>query len=183
MLNAVSWSDGMNFELESAVEVLRGTPATVAAMVSGLSGDWTAGSGRQDDWGVFDVVGHLIHADETDWIPRAEVILAQGEDRNFPPFDRFGQFEKSRGKTLDGLLDEFDAIRKECIRTVRGWNLTDEQLGFQGVHPEFGEVSLRQLLATWVVHDLTHIRQIATIMAKKYEDAVGPWKAYLSILK
>jgi len=173
----------MEFELEKATEVLGRTPAVVRSMVSGLSDDWTASSELKDVWGVFDVVGHLIHADETDWIPRAEVILAQGEDRDFPPFDRFGQFEKSRGKTLSELLDEFDAIRKECIATVRGWELTDEKLELRGVHPEFGEVSLRQLLATWVVHDLTHIRQIATIMAKKYEDAVGPWKAYLSILQ
>ena len=173
----------MEFELEKATEVLGRTPAVVRSMVSGLSDDWTASSELKDVWGVFDVVGHLIHADETDWIPRAEVILAQGEDRDFPPFDRFGQFEKSRGKTLSELLDEFDAIRKECIATVRGWELTDEKLELRGVHPEFGEVSLRRLLATWVVHDLTHIRQIATIMAKKYEDAVGPWKAYLSILQ
>ena len=173
----------MEFELEKATEVLGRTPAVVRSMVSGLSDDWTSSSGRQDEWGVFDVVGHLIHADETDWILRAEVMLAQGEDRDFPPFDRFGQFEKSRGKTLSELLDEFDAIRKECIATVRGWELTDEKLELRGVHPEFGEVTLKQLLATWVVHDLTHIRQIATIMAKKYEVAVGPWKAYLSILK
>jgi hypothetical protein len=180
--NAVNWCD-MDLHMGTAVEVLRSTPATVRAMVGGLSDEWTAGSSRQDDWGVFDVVGHLIHADETDWIPRAEVILRQREDRNFPPFDRFGQFEKTRGKVLGELLDEFEAIRKECLATVRGWNLTDERLELRGLHPEFGEVSLRQLLATWVVHDLTHIRQIATIMAKKYEDAVGPWKAYLSILQ
>ena len=173
----------MDFQLDRAIEILGSTPATVRAMVGELSDEWTAGSGRQDDWGVFDVVGHLIHADETDWIPRAEVILRRGEDRNFPPFDRFGQFEKSRGKTLGDLLDEFAAIREGCLATVSGWGLTDEQLGLRGVHPEFGEVTLRQLLATWVVHDLTHVRQIATIMAKKYEDAVGPWKAYLSILK
>jgi len=173
----------MEFELEKATEVLGRTPAVVRSMVSGLSDDWTASSELKDVWGVFDVVGHLIHADETDWIPRAEVILAQGEDRDFPPFDRFGQFEKSRGKTLSELLDEFDAIRKECIATVRGWELTDEKLELRGVHPEFGEVTLKQLLATWVVHDLTHIRQIATIMAKKYEEAAGPWKAYLSILQ
>ena len=173
----------MEFELEKATEVLGRTPAVVRSMVSGLSDDWTASSELKDVWGVFDVVGHLIHADETDWIPRAEVILAQGEDRDFPAFDRFGQFEKSRGKTLSELLDEFDAIRKECIATVRGWELTDEKLELRGVHPEFGEVTLKQLLATWVVHDLTHIRQIATIMAKKYEEAAGPWKAYLSILQ
>jgi hypothetical protein len=172
----------MDFRSDQAFEILGSTPATVRTMVGGLSEGWTEGSGRQDEWGVFDVVGHLIHADETDWIPRAEVILAQGEDRNFPPFDRFGQFEKSRGKTLGHLLNEFDTIREGCLATVRGWDLTEERLELRGVHPEFGEVSLRQLLATWVVHDLTHIRQIAMITAKKYEDAVGPWKAYLSIL-
>lgn len=151
-------------------------------MVGGLSNEWTASSGREDDWGVFDVVGHLIHADETDWIPRAEVILAQGDNRNFTPFDRFGQFEKAKGKTLGDLLDEFDEARRECLRTLSGWQLSDAQLELRGVHPEFGEVTLRQLLATWVVHDLTHIRQIATIMAKKYEQAVGPRKAYTSVL-
>ena len=172
----------MEFEMEKAAEVLASTPGVVRSMVRGLSDDWTASSGRQDDWGVFDIVGHLIHADETDWIPRAEVILAQGEDRNFPPFDRFGQFEKADGKTLGVLLDEFDAVRRACLATLRGWNLTDDQLELRGVHPEFGDVNLRQLLSTWVVHDLTHIRQMATVMAKKYGDAVGPWKAYLSIL-
>lgn len=173
----------MRFDLVNAVDVLSSTPATVRAMVGGLSEDWTASSGDEGDWGVFDVVGHLIHADETDWVPRAEVILAQGGDRNFPPFDRFGQFEKSRGKTLHRLLDQFENVREGCLATVAGWNLTEEQLELRGVHAEFGEVSLRQLLATWVVHDLTHIRQIATIMASKYENAVGPWRAYLSILK
>lgn len=173
----------MEFDLEKAAGVLRNTPGIVRAMVTGLSDEWTASSGDQGDWGVFDVVGHLVHADETDWIPRAEVILAQGADRDFPPFDRFGQFDKARGKTLAQLLEDFDAVRKECLATLQGWKLTDEQLDLRGVHPEFGEVTLGQLLATWVVHDLTHIRQIATIMAKKYENAVGPWKAYLSILK
>lgn len=183
MRRRVVFCEDMEFELERTVEVLGATPAVVRAMVGGLSEKWTASSGREDDWGVFDVVGHLIHADETDWIPRAEVILAQGEDRNFPPFDRFGQFEKAKGKTLGVLLDEFDEVRRGCLAALRGWNLTDELLELRGVHPEFGEVRLRQLLATWVVHDLTHIRQIATVMAKKYEGAVGPWKAYLSILK
>jgi hypothetical protein len=173
----------MQFVLGKAIEILERTPATVRAMVEGVSEDWTASSGKEDDWGVFDVVGHLIHADETDWIPRAEVILAQREDRNFPPFDRVGQFEKSQGKTLGELLDEFHEIRKKCLDVVTGRGLTGEKMALRGVHPEFGEVTLEQLLATWVVHDLTHVRQIATIMAKKYDEAVGPWKAYLSILK
>jgi uncharacterized damage-inducible protein DinB len=172
----------MEFTLERSAEVLASTPAIVRSMVGGLSDEWTASSGIPDDWGVFDVVGHLIHADRTDWIPRAEVILRQADDRNFPPFDRFGQFESSRGKTLTTLLDEFDAVRREALSTLSEWNLTEEMLELRGVHPEFGQVNLRQLLATWVVHDLTHIRQIANVMARKYEDAVGPWKAYLSIL-
>ena len=172
----------MEFELDKAAGVLGNTPRVVRSMVNALSDGWTASSGDQENWGVFDVVGHLIHADETDWIPRAEVILAQGEDRNFPPFDRFGQFDKARGKTLGVLLDEFDEVRQNCLATLRSWELSDVQLEMRGIHPEFGEVSLRQLLATWVVHDLTHIRQIATVMARKYDKAVGPWKAYLSIL-
>lgn len=173
----------MEFGLEKSIEVLQATPATLRAMVGNLSEDWTAASGQQDDWGVFDVVGHLIHADVTDWIPRAEVILKQGTNRNFPPFDRFGQFERSKGRSLEDLLNDFAAVRAECIRTVKGWDLTDTELELNGIHPEFGEVSLRQLLSTWVVHDLTHIRQIATVMAKKYEAAVGPWREYLSIMK
>ncbi|MDM7920760.1 MAG: DinB family protein [Pyrinomonadaceae bacterium] len=173
----------MEFDLEKALEVLRSTPAAVRALVDELSDDWTMGSGREGDWSVHDVIGHLIHADETDWIPRAEVILQQSGDRNFPPFDRFGHFEKAKGKTVGELLDEFDAVRADCLGTVAGWGLTDAELALTGIHPEFGEVTLGQLLSTWVVHDLTHIRQIATVMARKYEAEVGPWREYLSILK
>ena len=172
----------MDFELGRSIEVLGNTPGVLRSMVSGLSDDWTASSGDQENWGVFDVVGHLVHADEAVWIPRAKVILAQGEDRNFPSFDRFGQFENAKGKTIEVLLDEFDEVRRKSLETIQGWSLTDEQLGLPGIHPEFGDVNLRQLLATWTVHDLTHIRQIAMVMARKYEQAVGPWKAYLSIL-
>jgi hypothetical protein len=134
-------------------------------------------------WSPYDVVGHLIHADETDWIPRARVILAQGDDPTFDTFDRFAMFEKSEGKSIGQLLDEFAGRREECLDILRSWDLTDEQLQLEGNHPELGRVQLRQLLATWVVHDLTHLRQIATLMAKRYQEAVGPWKAYLSILK
>lgn len=172
----------MEFALEDAIPMLESTPATLKAWLGGLPDQWTASSGDEGDWQPFDIVGHLIHADQTDWIPRAKVILAQGEDRNFPPFDRLGQFEKTKGKTLAELLEEFAVIRKECIDELNSWKLTSDQLELKGAHPEFGEVTLGQLLSTWVVHDLTHIRQIATAMAKRYETAVGPWKSYLSIL-
>lgn len=172
----------MEFALERSIEMLSSTPGTLRAWLGGLSDEWTASAGDRENWEPYDIVGHLIHADETDWIPRARIILAQGEDRRFPPFDRYGQFERPQGTPLAELLDEFAAVRKQCLDELTGWNLTPEQLELCGIHPEFGEVSLEQLLSTWVVHDLTHIRQIATVMARRYERAVGPWKAYLSIL-
>lgn len=172
----------MEFALEDAIPMLAATPGTLKAWLGGLPDQWTASSGDEGNWQPLDVVGHLIHADETDWIPRAKVILVQGEDRNFPPFDRLGHIERTKGKTLAELLDEFAVIRKACIDELNYWNLTSEQLELKGFHPEFGEVTLGQLLSTWVVHDLTHIRQIAGAMARRYDTAVGPWKAYLSIL-
>ncbi|MGI8813657.1 MAG: DinB family protein [Pyrinomonadaceae bacterium] len=172
----------MEFSLSRTVEVLSATPGTTRSLLSDLSDDWTASASRED-WGPFDIVGHLIHADQTVWIPRARVIVEQGEDVSFPAFDRAGHHEDVRGKTLPQLLEEFDAARRTSLDTIAGWHLSEAQLDLQGIHPEFGPVTLRQLLATWLVHDLTHLRQIATSMAKKYESAVGPWKEYLSILK
>jgi hypothetical protein len=171
----------MEFTIENAVELLERTPRVVRAMLDGLSDQWTSG-GTETEWAPFDIVGHLIHGEMTDWIPRAKIILDQGESLTFVPFDRLAQFEHSKGKTLAVLLDEFDEARRESLKTLRGWNLSEDQLRLKGMHPELGEVDLSQLLATWVVHDLTHIRQIATFMAKKYTEAVGPWTEYLSIL-
>lgn len=173
----------MKFQIEQAIEILSQTPATIKSLLGNLSDEWIFAEENRDDWNAFDVVGHLIHADETDWIPRAEVILSQGENPTFEPFDRYGQFEKSKGKTLPELLEEFAEIRKQCIENLLAINLTDDKLGLKGIHPELGEVTLENLLATWVVHDLTHIRQIATSLAKKYSENVGVWKEYLSILK
>jgi DinB superfamily len=172
----------MKFDLERSIEVLTATPAAVRALLSDLSDEWTAGTGDRDKWEPYDIVGHYIYAEEADWIPRAKVILAQADNRTFPPFDRYGQFERSAEESLADRLDEFARIRAENIEILRSWELVDEELELKGVHPEFGEVSLRELIATWVVHDLTHIRQLATVIAKRYDDAVGPWKAYLSIL-
>lgn len=173
----------MKFQLEQAIEILAQTPATIKSLLENLSDEWILTEENRDDWNAFDIVGHLIHADETDWIPRAEVILAQGENPTFDAFDRYGQFEKSKGKTLPELFDEFAEIRKQCIDNLRQMNLDEDKLKLKGIHPELGEVTLENLLATWVVHDLTHIRQIVTSMAKKYSENVGVWKEYLSILK
>ena len=176
----------MNFDLARSIEVLGATPKVVRSLLGDLSPEWTeparAGESQDRPWSAFDVVGHLIHGEETDWIPRARIILEQGENRTFVPFDRFAQFENSKGKSLDQLLDRFAALRGQNLETLQRWDLTDVQLDLEGMHPELGRVTMRELLATWVVHDLNHIRQIATAMARQYSDDVGAWREYLSIL-
>ena len=173
----------MNFQLSQTIEILSQTPQTVKSLLENLSDEWVFASDGENSWSPFDVIGHYIHGEETDWITRAEIILAQGENLTFEPFDRFAQFEKSKNKTLSELLETFADLRRKNIETLKSWNLTEEHLNLKGIHPELGEVTLRQLLATWVVHDLTHIRQIVSIMAKRYAENVGEWKAYLSILQ
>ena len=173
----------MNFQIEQAVEILSQTPAVLNALLGNLSGDWTTNTETGDGWSPFDVIGHFIHGEETDWIPRAEIILAQGENPIFEAFDRFAQFEQSKGKTLSELLETFAVLRARNIEILRRLNITPDRLKLKGIHPELGEVNLEQLLSTWVVHDLTHIRQIVTVMAQKYAENVGAWKEYLSILK
>lgn len=173
----------MNFQIEQAVEVLSQTPSVLNSLLGNLSGDWTINKEDAESWSPFDVVGHFIHGEETDWIPRAEIILAQGENPVFVPFDRFAQFEQSKGKTLRELLETFAHLRGKNIETLRRMNITPDDLKLKGIHPELGEVNLEQLLSTWVVHDLTHIRQIVTVLAQKYAKNVGVWKEYLSILK
>lgn len=173
----------MEFQVEKAREILSATPATLRSMLAGLSSEWTREADDPDSWSAYDVVGHLIHGEETDWIPRARIILAQGDDVTFEPFDRFAQFERSKGRTLSELLDRFERLRAENLEILRRLDPTAEQLGLKGMHPELGEVDLAQLLATWVVHDLNHIRQIAVVLARKYSGNVGPWKEYLKILQ
>ena len=173
----------MKFQIEQAVEILSRTSATVNSLLENLSEDWTKSDGDAENWNPFDVVGHFIHGEETDWIPRAEIILAQGENPAFEPFDRFAQFEKSKSKTPGELLEIFADLRRKNLEKLRQMNLTPEQLKLKGIHPELGEVTLEQLLATWVVHDLTHIRQIVAFLAQKYSENVGVWREYLSILK
>lgn len=178
----VIYSREMNFSLPGAIEVLKQTPRTLEAMLKDLSPEWYESSSDQENWNPFDTLGHLIHGEKTDWIPRAEIILAQGENRTFVPFDRLAQFRDSGGESLFDLLAEFKSLRDTNLDQLKGWNLTAEQLALKGAHPELGEVSLEQLIATWTVHDLNHIRQIVTRMAARYTDDVGPWRKYLSIL-
>jgi hypothetical protein len=172
----------MNFDLAASVAVLERTPQTFRAMLGGLSPVWTDATEGPDSWSPWVILGHLIHGERDDWIPRAEIILEQGADRRFTPYDRFAQFQESKGKLLTQLLDEFAELRGQNMATLAGWRITSEQLSLTGEHPEFGSVTLRQLLSTWVAHDLGHIAQTARVMAKQYREAVGPWRAYLPVL-
>jgi hypothetical protein len=172
----------MAFDLNEGIEVLERTPAAFRALLAGLTDGWIAADEGPKTFSPFDNVGHLIHGERTDWIPRARIILAQGAQRRFEPYDRFAQVRESAGKTLAQLLDEFAALRAQNLETLRSWRLSDAQLALMGEHPELGPVTLGQLLATWVAHDLGHLAQTSRVMAKRYREAVGPWRAYLPIL-
>lgn len=172
----------MDFNLESGITVLERTPATLRAMLEGLGPEWSNGTEGPETWSPFDIVGHLIHGERTDWIPRARIILKQGPSRRFTPFDRFAQFRASDGKSLKDLLEEFEELRTESLATLRSWGLDESHLVLEGDHPELGRVTLGQLLATWVAHDLGHIAQAARVMARQYREAVGPWRTYLPVL-
>lgn len=172
----------MNFQLDQAKEVLRRTPATLNSLLSDLPNDWVLSNEGPETWSPYDVIGHLIEGEETDWIPRARLILEHGEDQAFDKFDRFAMFEKSQGKSLLELLAQFEQLRAESLRQLDEMNLTPELLEKHGKHPALGVVTLSQLLSAWVVHDLGHIRQIVRVMAKQYREAIGPWTEYLSIV-
>jgi len=173
----------MDFDLKNGIAILERTPATMRALLDGLSPAWTDATEGPDTWSPYVVIGHLIHGERTDWIPRAQIIRAQGANRTFTPYDRFAQFRESQGRTLIELLDEFTRLRAQNVGTLKSWRLTDAQLALQGQHPELGAVTMRQLLACWVAHDLGHIVQVARVMAKQYREAIGPWTAYLSVMK
>jgi hypothetical protein len=172
----------MEVQLDHVRDVLRRTPSTLNLLLQDLPEDWLMTNEGPDTWSPYDVVGHLIHAEETDWIPRARMILEDGESRAFTPFNREAMFESSKGKSIADLLNTFAELRRGSLQQFDELNLTPELLGKRGLHPEFGPVTLGQLLATWVVHDLSHIGQIARVMSKQYGEAVGPWKAYLPVL-
>ena len=181
------------FSPAEAIAVLTRTPATLDALLRGLPGIWVhsnEGRGKDgrsneatDTWSAFDIVGHLIVGERTDWMPRARIILKHGEARPFDPFDRFAQAKESQGKSLEQLLDEFARLRSENLAALQALNLQPQDLARRGRHPELGVVTLSQLLATWAVHDLTHLHQLSRVMAHQYRDAVGPWIAYLGVLQ
>jgi uncharacterized damage-inducible protein DinB len=172
----------VDFSLDEAVPVLRQTPAVLRAWLGELPDSWTASNEGGDTWSPYDIVGHLIHGERTDWIPRAELLLTHGESRPFTPFDRFAQFQESRGKSLSQLLDTFSELRAQSLTRLESLRLTPADLERRGRHPELGPVTLGQLLATWVAHDLNHLGQIARVMGRQYTGAVGPWLAYLPLL-
>jgi len=173
----------VDFDLEKTILVLARTPRVLHALLAGLPAEWTSATEGPDTWSPFDVVGHLIDAEETDWMVRARIILAQGNSRRFEPFDRARHLQLNQGRTTAQLLARFEVLRKNNLVELRGMQLGPEQLKLTGEHPDLGPVTLRQLLATWVVHDLGHVAQICRVMAKQYREAVGPWEAYLPVLR
>jgi len=170
------------FAIEEATAILSRTPSTINALLRGLTASWTLAHEGGETWSPFDVVGHLIHGEQTDWIPRVKIILSHGEARAFVKFDRLAQFTASSGRTLPDLLDDFARLREENLRELSSLGLTDADLARTGRHPELGVVTLRQLLATWVAHDLDHVVQISRVLARQYSDEVGPWRAYLRVI-
>ncbi|MEW5915093.1 MAG: DinB family protein [Gemmatimonadota bacterium] len=172
----------MKFELASGLAVLERTPAGLRELLNGLPEAWIRGTEGSQTFSAFDVVGHLIDGEETDWVPRAKIILERGPDPRFEPYDRFRHWTRNVGRTLPSLLDEFRDLRAANMALVRSWNLEEAQLELPGNHPTLGVVSLRQLLAAWVVHDLGHIAQISRVMAKQYKEEVGPWVPFMPVL-
>jgi hypothetical protein len=171
------------FNLDETVAILARTPATLDALLRGLPESWVRSNEGKDTWSAFDIVGHLIVGERTDWMTRVRVILESGEARPFDPFDRFAQSRESQSKSLEQLLDEFVRLRRENLVALKGLNLQLEDMSRRGRHPALGVVTLQQLLATWAVHDLTHVHQLSRVMAHQYRDAVGPWSAYLGVLQ
>jgi hypothetical protein len=170
------------FVLEDAIGILARTPATLDALLRGLPLAWVTANEGGDTWSPFDIVGHLIHGERTDWIPRARIILEHGDTRAFDRFDRLAQFESSADQTVEGRLDEFSSLRRRNLEDLKSLGLTTADLDRAGLHPELGPVTMRQLLATWTAHDLDHVLQISRVLGRQYSDAVGPWRAYLRIV-
>lgn len=172
----------MEFDLDLSLDVLERTPAALEALLGAAAEAWIRGTEGPETFSPFDVVGHLIDGEETDWIPRARIILARGTDPRFEPYDRFRHRARNADRSLRSLLAEFARVRAANVELLRSWRLTATELDLPGVHPSLGRVTLRQLLATWVVHDLGHLAQVARVMAKQYREEVGPWLSYLPVL-
>ena len=172
----------MQFTVEQSIEILERTPAVLKTLLSGLNDEWVMNNEGPETFSPYDVIGHLIHGEKTDWVTRAKIILEFGLSKPFTPWDRFAQYEESKGKTLLQLLDEFERVRKENMVWFKSLALSETDLNKKGLHPKLGEVTLRNLLATWVAHDLTHIAQVTRVMAKQYKEEMGPWPEFFRIL-
>ena len=173
----------MNFTLEKSIEILERTPKVLETLLLGISDDWSMPNEGGETWSPYDIVGHYIHCEKTDWVPRMDIILSDKPDKTFAPFDRFAHFEESQEKSLSQLLEEFKQLRQQNIECLKSKQLTEKELQMKGIHPAFGEVTLAQLLSTWAVHDLNHLAQIARVMAFQYTSEVGSWIQYLGILQ
>lgn len=172
----------MKFDLNRSYEILERTPAVLKTLLSNLDDNWVMNNEGPETFSPFDVIGHMIYGEKTDWAARTRIILEFGLSKPFEPWDRFAQYEESGGKSLQHLLDEFDRLRKDNLTWLRSLRLTENDLDKKGMHPSLGEVTLRNLLATWVVHDLTHIAQVTRVMAKQYKEEMGPWPEFFRIL-
>jgi uncharacterized damage-inducible protein DinB len=173
----------MEFNLDEACGMLQRTPAVLRPLFAGVPREWVRRDEGDGTWTPFDVLGHLIDGEETDWIPRTRIILEQGRSRTFTPFDRLRHLALNKGQSLENLVAKFERLRAENVQTLRSFNLTTAQLALRGVHPELGEVTLAQLLATWVVHDFDHVAQIVRTLARQFLEAVGPWREFMRVLR
>ena len=172
----------MEYDLKKGLEILNQTPKTLQSLLGNLSKEWIQCNEGENTWSAFDIVGHLIHGEKTDWLNRTNIILNESGNNTFKPFNRFAQFEASKGKTISQLLKIFAELRQQNLNYMKSLNLSEAQMQLKGNHPELGEVTLKQLLACWVAHDLGHLAQITRVMAKQYKNQVGPWTAYIPIL-
>lgn len=173
----------MEYSIDKALEILDRTPRTLQTLLEDISEDWTHNNEGGESWSPYDILGHLIHGEKTDWISRIKITLAEEGNKTYHPFDRFAQFEESKGKSISDLFEEFSALREKNIEVLKSMNISESDFEKGAIHPSLGRVKLKQLMATWVVHDLGHIAQISRVMAKQYTDEVGPWRDYLSVLK
>ena len=173
----------MIFELKKSREILEKTPEVLKSLLTGLSKEWIKNNEGKDSWSPYDIVGHLIFGEKTDWMVRIKIILSESENKCFEPFDRFAQLNEDPSRPIDDLLNEFKLLREKNLHELTLLNITQKNYNKTGIHPEFGEVTLKQLISTWAVHDLGHIAQLSRVMAKQYTQEVGPWINYLGILK
>ena len=171
----------MNFDLKKSTELLERSPETYETLFCNLNSDWNKINEGQNTWSAYNIIGHLIHGEKTDWIPRAEIILNK-DDKNFEPYDRFAQEKLYSTQTFEELIDEFKRLRISNVSKLKSWNLTEADLNKKGIHPDLGIVTLKELISTWTIHDMIHLNQISRVIVKHYGEDIGPWKKYVRLL-